>query len=368
MHQVQANAELEAIHRIGAGFVFNDFTSGPAGASDNVLHLAGCPWVGRMLYRAEPQRRPSVRKIFFTTINEAHWWLAANRGPEGRGWKPCDTCRPGHVEGIDRLRLQAGGPSPSGREAKGRLARISQAIPTPVSDSWPVDAAFAMPSSQPLPLPVGPRLASWNKRGDPDQVRLAEYLAIADDRPHYAPLSGPLALRLDVGLPRQADLLDQRDLDNYLSPGCPRQQERGRCPCLRLGHQQHAARSYVRIERAAPAAGAPLFDCGEIVRTTASTQSAEFKEEIRDQLGAATPLLPGPLRLQLSFTVGPAHNWLNLRKQTIDALGQILGHGAGSAPWSPLDGRIVDLGLHCRVDPALGNEVLIAIAAQRIRP
>jgi hypothetical protein len=29
---------------------------------------------------------------------------------------------------------------------------------------------------------------------------------------------------------------------------------------------------------------------------------------------------------------------------------------------APLDGRIVDLGLHCRVDPMMGNDVLIAIA------
>lgn len=168
MHQVQANAELEAIHRAGAGFVFNDFTSGPAGARDNVLHLASCPWVGRMLYRAEPQRRPSVRKIFFTTINEAHSWLAANRGPEDRGWKPCDTCGPGHAGGIGRLRLHAGSQSPSRREADGRPALKSQAIPVPVAGSWPVDAAFAMPGSQPLPLPVAPRLASWNKRAHSD--------------------------------------------------------------------------------------------------------------------------------------------------------------------------------------------------------
>lgn len=210
-----------------------------------------------------------------------------------------------------------------------------------------------------------------NKRGDPDQVRLAEYLAIADDllRPHHAALSGPLALRLDVGLPRQAGLLDRRDLDNYLLPLAARVSKNaaGALACV-WGTKQHAARSYVRIEQAAPAAGAPPFDCSYIVRTTASSQSLEFKEEIRDQLGAATPLLPGPLRLQLSFTVGPARNWLNLWKQTIDALGQILGHAAGAGPWSPLDGRIVDLGLHCRVDPALGNEVLIAIAAQHVRP
>jgi hypothetical protein len=72
--------------------------------------------------------------------------------------------------------------------------------------------------------------------------------------------------------------------------------------------------------------------------------------------------------MQLCFTVGPNRNWLNLWKPAIDALGQILGHTPAAGPWAPLDGRIVDLGLHRRVDPRIANEVLITIAAQRIRP
>ena len=79
-----------------------------------------------------------------------------------------------------------------------------------------MQASFAKPDSQPLRLPVPPRLASWNKAGDPDQIRLAEYLATAEAlvRPHRERLSGSLALRLDVRLPRTARLLDHRDLDN----------------------------------------------------------------------------------------------------------------------------------------------------------
>src|ERR1700722_3831985 len=68
-------------------------------------------------------------------------------------------------------------------------------------------------------------------------------------------------------------------------------------------------------------------------------------------------------RRGLCFTVGPARNWLNLWKPAIDALDQILGHAPAAGPWSPPDGRIVDLGLHCRVNPSMGNDVLIAIAA-----
>jgi len=175
------------------------------------------------------------------------------------------------------------------------------------------------------------------------------------------------ALRLDVGLPPAVGLLDQRDLDNYLLPLAARL-SRGTAGALACvwGTKQHSASSYVRIEQAVPAPAAPPCEC-YTVRTDASSQSPAFKEQIRHQLGAATPLPPGPVRLQLSFTVGPGRNWLNLWKPAIDALGPILGHAPSAGPWAPLDGRIVDLGLHSRVDPAMGNEVLIAIAAQAVR-
>jgi len=95
MHSVQTMAKLKALHEAGAGFVLNDFTSGPAGAGDNVIHSVGCVWVGRMLSGADPGSRPSVRKIAFAVLGEAISWLAANRGAEGTGWKRCATCRPG---------------------------------------------------------------------------------------------------------------------------------------------------------------------------------------------------------------------------------------------------------------------------------
>lgn len=220
MHPVQTNAELEAFHVAAVGFVLNDFTSSPAGARDNVLHVAGCAWVGRMLARAEPQSRPSVRKLFFDTLDEAQSWLVHNRGQEGRGWKRCATCRPGRVAVTDHPHPRVSTSSVAAREAKTGTNATSRATPGPIPDCWPVQAAFAMPHSQPLRLPVPPRLASWNKAGDPDQVRLAEYLSAADEllRPYYERLNGPLALRLDVGLPQAADLLDRRDLDNYLYP------------------------------------------------------------------------------------------------------------------------------------------------------
>jgi hypothetical protein len=46
-----------------------------------------------------------------------------------------------------------------------------------------------MPVGPALRLPVPPRLASWNRAGDPDQVRLAGYLDAAE-----------VTLRLDLTL------------------------------------------------------------------------------------------------------------------------------------------------------------------------
>ena len=200
-------------------------------------------------------------------------------------------------------------------------------------------------------------------------MRLAAYLDATGEllRRYYERLSGQLALRLDVGLPQTTALLGQRDLDNYLFPLATHLSRRmpGTLACA-WGTKQHSASSFARIEQAVPAAAGPSSDYCCTVLTTASSQSLAFKEQIRDQLSTLGPLPPGPIQMQLCFTVGPARNWMSLWKPAIDALGPILGHAPGAGTWAPLDGRIVRLGLHCQVDPGLGNHVLIAIAAARI--
>lgn len=367
MRQVQTNAELREAHLSGDGFIFNFFTSGPTGAQYNVLHEAQCGWVRRMMAGKPPSDRPSVRKVFFPRADEAQSWLAANLGSEGMGWKQCDTCRPCRAAASVLATVPSdaqveAGPGPDVRSA-------TQGVPASLGP-WSRGAPFAKPSSPPLRLPASPRLASWNKTGDPDQERLARYLDAADEllRQHYERLTGPLALRLDVGLPQGAGLLDQRDLDNYLLPLAARvSRSVGAGLACVWGTKQIAPESYVRIEQAIPVSAAPSSDCSYTVRTSASAQSTAFKEQIRAQLAAASQLSPGPVQLQLCFTVSPRRNWLNLWKPAIDALGQFLGHAPGGRPWSPLDGRVTDLGLHCQLDPAMGNDVLITIASSCIR-
>ena len=269
---VRTNAELAALHAVGTGFVYSHYSSGASGSQYNRLHAARCDGVGKMIGQAKPESRPTFHKMIFPTLDEALGWLVPNRGPEGHGWRRCRICQPGHpvADGSEPREREAW--QGSVREAKEAADPMSGEASMVVSGSWPVHAAFAMPSSPPLRLPLLPRLASWNKGGDPDQVKLAAYLDVADEvlRPYYERLSGQVALRLDVGLPQTAALLDQRDLDNYLFPLATHLSRRipGTLACA-WGTKQRSASSFVRIEQSVPAGAGPSSDCCYTVRTTA---------------------------------------------------------------------------------------------------
>src|SRR5204863_8126695 len=83
---------------------------------------------------------------------------------------------------------------------------------------------------------------------------------------------------------------------------------------------------------------------------------------------SASELPPGPVGIQLVFTVGPARSWLNLWKMAIDTLDPLLGRSFPDDEFDPKDGRIVRLGLHVRVDSTLAHETDIAIWARPASP
>lgn len=175
----------------------------------------------------------------------------------------------------------------------------------------------------------------------------------------------PLALLLDVGLPRDVALLDQHDLDNYVLPLAVRlSKTSGRQFASVWAFKSHSQSSAVGVQQAAmrgsPAGGRPWRE----VRTSASSSSTAYKEQIDAQLAGVDPLPEGPVLLELAFTVGPGRSWANLWKPTIDALGALLGRTAPDRRWHPRDGRVVELGLHRHVDAALGHDVLIAVSAE----
>lgn len=159
------------------------------------------------------------------------------------------------------------------------------------------------------------------------------------------------------------DLLDQADLDNYGYPLAKRLLD-GQLVSVWCT-KEHAEHSPVRVDSAREIPGpADVL----VVETTASWESRRGGSPAQKQIMAAiaeAPALPAgqPVRLELSFVVGPQRIWPNLWKQTIDSLDSILGRTNPDRSSHPLDGRITELGLHVEVDPSGGNKVAIGIHA-----
>lgn len=219
---------------------------------------------------------------------------------------------------------------------------------------------FAPPEGDPIQLRKTPRPASFNANKHPDQVRLKAYLDDTEDLLGDSRVDGLWALRLDVGAAPTKDLLREvADLDNYAHPLAYRIKDSGLVSvwCTKQ-HDEHE-QSFVRIEAAREVPPPPGV---LVVRTTASSQSSAYKDQIKVAVAAVGMLPDGPVRLELSFVIGN-RGWLGLWKPTIDALDPLLGRTYPHRPYHPLDGRITELGMHVTVDRALGYDVLIGITA-----
>jgi hypothetical protein len=224
---------------------------------------------------------------------------------------------------------------------------------------------YRVPPPRQLRLPVRPQLASWDRARAPSQQRLAGYLEQTQQAvaPAIEGSSGPVALRLDVGLPTSVSLLDEHDLDNYLFPLTTALDRRERRIVSVWGHKFHGDDSHISIQPAQVATGAQDWAIVQEVVTTASSQTRAFKEQINQQLTGLDELPDGGITLEISYVVGPGRYWPNLWKATIDALDTVLGRTHPDRNWHPRDGRIDTLGLHCTVDPGIGNVVRITLRA-----
>lgn len=228
---------------------------------------------------------------------------------------------------------------------------------------------FVRPEGSSLTLRVPPRLASWNATGHKDQNELSAALDDAEDllKPCLTGLVGPLSLRLDVGLSDQVKLLDQHDLDNYLFPLARRlTKDREFVLASVWATKSVGETSSVRCESSHIRVTPEEVGYRATIRTTASAQTKAYKQQINGHLASAEKLADGPVALELAFVVGSRRNWLNLWKPTIDALDRLLGRTRPEREWNPLDGRIIDLGMHCVIDPALGNDVAITVVARSL--
>lgn len=210
-----------------------------------------------------------------------------------------------------------------------------------------------------------PRLASWNVRTHPDQVRLHAYLdrlaAAVGDLPTG---TARLFLHMDIDVLDAARLLRHHDLENYLTPVVHRL---GHARfALVSGSKQVGGGSRVVVGLAEPLAHLPVrhtwgqFAC----RAGSGTQEKRWKAGLREALRASqpTPLPPGPVEVHLAWRCSPARNWVWLWKPTGDAMGPVLGEPDPRNPFNPQDDRIVALGLHLNADPAAGHEVDVAMS------
>jgi hypothetical protein len=226
------------------------------------------------------------------------------------------------------------------------------------------DPLFAIPDGEAVALKLAPRKTSWDRSQATSQKELARYLDHAQRlaAPALAALSGALALRLDVGLADGIDPLFEHDLDNFLHPLIKRLGgERFACA---WATKAPGARSYLRVE---PARAAAWEDDWQrwLARTTVSSANENaWKDVVKAALEGARELAPGPVGLQVSFTVGPGRSWLNLWKLAIDGLDPLLGRSFPDDEYDPKDGRVVRLGMHVRVDPAVGWNTVLAIRAR----
>ncbi len=233
----------------------------------------------------------------------------------------------------------------------------------------PEPTFYSRPEGVPFELQVGPRLASWNATLHVDQQNLSAALDHAEGKlaPSLATTTGPVALRLDVGLAGKPGWLHHYDLDNYVFPLARRLTIGRDLELVSVWATKSAdGTSSIRWDKARETAMPEGFDYSGKVSTTASSTTGAYKSQIHEQVLEANVLADGPVALELAFVVGPRRNWLNLWKPTIDALGPLLGTTQPNRQWHPQDGRITELGLHRSIDPNLGNAVVVTVVARSV--
>lgn len=147
---------------------------------------------------------------------------------------------------------------------------------------------YARPEGDGITLRKAPQLASWNKATDPDQLRLREYLDDTVELLAPATKFGPWTLMLDVGLPAGRDLIDMADLDNYAFPLATRLRNEHLVSVWCTKRIADTSRVFV-----APAKEVPSPEATFTVRTTASSQTKAYKEQVRAAVANAREIPAG---------------------------------------------------------------------------
>ena len=207
---------------------------------------------------------------------------------------------------------------------------------------------------------IEPRVASWNRKTDPEQMRVQAYLDKLEAALTPLPRAGGhLFLHMEIDVQQSARLLHHYDLENYLTP-----------VVFRLGGQHFTfvsaekrvgGGSRLIVGRAERLSGADgLQDWKHVsIRAGSGAGTTAWKAKLRETLArsGSKPLGPGRVDVQLAWRCSPGRNWVNLWKPTGDAMGPVLGEPFADRPFYPNDDRIVRLGLHLNLDQQMGHAV-----------
>jgi hypothetical protein len=145
---------------------------------------------------------------------------------------------------------------------------------------------YARPEGDGLVLRKSPRLASWNKATDHDQVQLRQYMEDTAELVAPALVSGPWAILLDVGLPVGRDLIDMADLDNYALPLAPHLSTEHLAPVWCSKRHAQTSRAVVVPAQEVPAPTRAARRRTGLVRDSQSTTRESNYRECRPGLHA----------------------------------------------------------------------------------
>jgi hypothetical protein len=239
-------------------------------------------------------------------------------------------------------------------------------LPNASSSSTVAPPSFGSPSGPSCEFDGSLALASWDAASHPAQIRLGQQHLRLDAfiGEHAVPLVAPLAVGITVGLqPHISVTGGGRDLDNFLEPVVRHVSTRaGGTNTVVSAHARklNAPGSSVAIGPAVAQPWEPGALNAHLELGVSASQSRAWSEAVAAHLSPALLEPAGsPVRLMVGIQAGTGRNWVNLWKSTIDGLWPWLGGQLGA----PHDDRLTSLALHCRIDAALRNHVVLDIAA-----
>lgn len=210
-----------------------------------------------------------------------------------------------------------------------------------------------------------PRLASWNSKDHPDQIRLRTYLDDLRRRVGNLPSNTNSFIRLCVDVVDERKLTRHHDVENYLTPLFGSKWFDHRQFPLVLGSKHVGAGSSLTIGTVTETETESFDAEWQHLSLNAgkSPTTKEWKQRINEFVENARPTQienDRHIEFHMAFRCATRRNWVWLWKPAGDALSPILGFD-GQNKYNPNDDRITSIALHRIDDDSLRNDVHVGI-------